>query len=983
MTRDCFGDIYNDPTLWGPLDSAKLRLEAILKAAERESDYLTQLAILRVERVRLIGEPSDLASRLSRIKQHVDPNDEYTTVVLSILQCELELHSEGSFAELEPRFLSLRQQLRSTSHDFLYGIVAHNLSIIKAARGELDRATEFNQEALGVFRRLSADIQVAHALIATSRILKGQCRYYEAERTEKAALKLFDSLGTPEGRLYVFSALSVLRIRVGDVRGATSFLRKCRQCLEDAPGILNDRFANNHNVNRLHVLILEREFEKAHAFYKEEFLDAGDYDARQRAIVLEFLGEAMMEAGDLEEASLMLDSAFRAALSIAPAGDLMTETLRRKADVALRSSDCQSAVRDVSQCIRLSRRIDDKYELGAALRILGQCHAANDNDKKAISAFEAGINTLKAIGECYELMRTCIAYADFLIEHEDNTAELYILEAEQLCKKVELDFFMCQIKLLSSKLAKLEGDFGRAQSELKRAEELCSNIQECDANQVRPKIEAFAEELETAIIDKSMESSKRLRSVGKLYQDARFPIEDLKPEMAAEIAVQAGASGLFIAKPVTKGLRIPIRYNYSADAARALLTKGLLGVKAKELLKTRKTEINPVKGNKTLVVIPGSENGYALCAVFDGRRDFEPSELEYLFASIEALEQVAEEYGPAPTPKEVGHFLDDDGDAIKHPGGSFKSILTIDPEMIKTIRLAERAAKTGFPILLEGETGVGKELFAQAIHDASPRSDGPFVALNAGGVPIQLLESQLFGHVKGAFTDAVTDRTGLIEDARGGTIFFDEVGEMSEELQVKLLRLLENGEYRRLGENEVRKTNVRVVSATNRDLKSAAEDGLFRDDLYYRLAPVRFRIPPLRDRTKDIEFLIRHFLQSTLRQMGTHDRMVTFDMKAMEAFELYSWPGNVRELRNEVSRLLALLGETEVIRFGMLSENIIDAFNDVESEGHLEARVNRYEKRIILKALEDNEWNRVKTAEQIGIPRTTLLFRMKKLNIGR
>jgi transcriptional regulator with PAS, ATPase and Fis domain len=301
--------------------------------------------------------------------------------------------------------------------------------------------------------------------------------------------------------------------------------------------------------------------------------------------------------------------------------------------------------------------------------------------------------------------------------------------------------------------------------------------------------------------------------------------------------------------------------------------------------------------------------------------------------------------------------------------------------MIKLIHLAERASRSNVPILLEGETGVGKELFAQAMHAASPRHAREFMAVNAGGVPVNLLESQLFGHVRGAFTDAVSDRTGLIEDTRGGTLFLDEVGEMCEELQVKLLRLLENGEYRRLGENQVRRSDVRVISATNKDLKRRVGEGKFREDLYYRLATVKFRIPPLRERKRDIEFLVRHFLHDGLLQIGHPNNLVHVDVKALEAFEHYRWPGNVRELKNEMLRNLSLIGGGEVIRFGMLSEHIKRSFQAGSDSGLLNRRVERFERRLILKALEDNDWNRFRTAEQVGIPRTTLLFKMRKLKI--
>ena len=320
---------------------------------------------------------------------------------------------------------------------------------------------------------------------------------------------------------------------------------------------------------------------------------------------------------------------------------------------------------------------------------------------------------------------------------------------------------------------------------------------------------------------------------------------------------------------------------------------------------------------------------------------------------------------------------------LAHPRGSFQDILTVDPEMIKLIHLAERAAASEAPILLTGETGVGKELFARAIHGASGRREGPFVAINAGGMPVHLLESQLFGHVKGAYTDAVRDRKGLVEEAHGGTLFFDEIGEMGEELQVKLLRLLENGEYRRLGDNEVHMADVRVVSATNRDLSREIERGTFRRDLFYRLGAVRLSIPSLRFRKNDVPLLIRHFLKECAARNRKADRSFQVDVKAIEAMMHYDWPGNVRELHNEVFRAISLMGNNDTIRFGMLSDGIKDFVkNKHRSDGLLEQSVDQYERNLILAALERNDWNRLRTADEIGIPRTTLLAKMKRFNIA-
>lgn len=369
-----------------------------------------------------------------------------------------------------------------------------------------------------------------------------------------------------------------------------------------------------------------------------------------------------------------------------------------------------------------------------------------------------------------------------------------------------------------------------------------------------------------------------------------------------------------------------------------------------------------------------------LCARFRERVAITPRRLELLCASAEALSRLIEAEGRS---GQLAGRADEEEGQIRHPRGSFKDILTIDPDLIKVIHTAERAATSIAPILLEGETGVGKELFARAIHAASKRNGAAFVAVNAGGMSVPLIESELFGHVRGAFTGANVERVGLVETAKGGTLFLDEIGEMSEEMQVKLLRLLENGEYRRLGESKVRKADVRVVSATNRDLKKEVDRGTFRRDLYYRIGPIRLTIPPLRLRSRDVPLLTRHFLRECAALNGIADRYIELDVKAMEALELYDWPGNVRELYNEILRVVSLIGNGDRVKCAMLSDSIKDYLKSKNrGDGLLDRSVEQFERRLILNALEKNDWNRMRTADSVGIPRTTLLAKLKRLNVA-
>jgi Nif-specific regulatory protein len=313
----------------------------------------------------------------------------------------------------------------------------------------------------------------------------------------------------------------------------------------------------------------------------------------------------------------------------------------------------------------------------------------------------------------------------------------------------------------------------------------------------------------------------------------------------------------------------------------------------------------------------------------------------------------------------------------------FSNIIGNSGAMRQVYEQVAQVARTNTTVLIRGESGTGKELIAHAIHYNSARAKKPFIKVSCAALPHDLIESELFGYEKGAFTGATRTKIGYFEQAHCGTLFLDEIGEMNEELQVKLLRLLENGEYRRLGESAVRQADVRIISATNRDLKKEVDAGSFRRDLFYRISPIRLTIPPLRLRARDIQLLVRHFLRDCAAMNGIADRYIEIDVKAMEALELYDWPGNVRELFNEILRVVSLIGKGDLVKFTMLSDSIKDYLKSKNrGEGLLDRSVEQFERRLILNALEKHDWNRMRTADAIGLPRTTLIAKTKRLNVA-
>jgi DNA-binding NtrC family response regulator len=321
-----------------------------------------------------------------------------------------------------------------------------------------------------------------------------------------------------------------------------------------------------------------------------------------------------------------------------------------------------------------------------------------------------------------------------------------------------------------------------------------------------------------------------------------------------------------------------------------------------------------------------------------------------------------------------------------HRQYAFESIVGKSPQMQEIFKLIRQVAPTKSTVLVVGESGTGKELVAKAIHNASTRSDQPFIPINCGNIPTDLLESELFGFKKGAFTGAFATKKGLFEVANGGTIFLDEIGSISWELQSKLLRVIQEKEFRRLGDVESIRVDVRLLAASNEDLKNLVGQGRFREDLYYRLNVIKLELPPLRERRDDIPLLAEHFLDKIC---ADNDRpRCAVDRNAMELLAHYRWPGNVRELENVIERAVVLCADDGRITRELLPEEMTSTaeavvrLDELPDEGlPLKEAVADFERRLILKALKKTAGNQKRAAQLLQLNATTLNEKIKRLEI--
>lgn len=386
-----------------------------------------------------------------------------------------------------------------------------------------------------------------------------------------------------------------------------------------------------------------------------------------------------------------------------------------------------------------------------------------------------------------------------------------------------------------------------------------------------------------------------------------------------------------------------------------------------------------------LMIENGASESDATSAVAN-LKSLSVSEVDYLKELIELVSQEVSTFHSEITKREerIQMLNSELGEKFRYHNmiGKAKS-------MQKIYALLERIASSESSVLIQGENGTGKELIAKAVHFGSPRKDYQFLAINCSAFNENLLDSELFGHVKGAFTGAIKDKPGFFEVANGGTLFLDEIGDTSLSMQVKLLRVLQEGTYMPVGADASRKTDVRIIAATNKDLKKMMASGEFREDLYYRINVLNVNLPPLRERKEDIPILMDHFLKRKCDEQGMP--MKNFAKKCMEKMLDYVWPGNVRQLENEVERLVVLAGDDKMITPDLLSPQILDfgaspemsSARGFNTNGKLKDALHELEILMIKEGLKRCNYNKSKLAKELGVSRASLIMKVEKYELDK
>ncbi len=725
---------------------------------------------------------------------------------------------------------------------------------------------------------------------------------------------------------------------------------------------------------------------------------------RERIIYLEYAGELALEKGDIYRAKALLSEAYTEGRRLAPDSTLVSQTGRRLAEVELVLDNVDEAMKYGQKALELSVNIGEQIEVGLSRRVIAQAFALRSDFADALEYGQQALESVRSISDPYDLARTLLTLADLMIaagsDEVDRISQLFD-EAGRIFKKLRLDYWVAETDYRIGVFSCQRGDLSRGFKKLSRSEKVFAALAE--SAKVR-RVNQFLTSLADEAVALSISEENEFRLVGKLVNQAE--VEDLKTGQIDEIlrvlVARTGANRVIILSPDFDDQPPIASFEMTGHQARRFSDNfsQMLGEEISTLKPTLRLDcrrdpyINDLFPDvpdvvASVLVVPykmsDSTTGYIYLDRLSVNSSLNPFSQEALNFAVGFSDIIAFKSAELQRTK-----LLEDNRRLKAQlmrEAAFPNIITQNHQMLAMLAQVRQIVDSNISVAIEGATGCGKDLLARAIHYNSVRRDARFLTVNCAALPETLLESELFGYHRGAFTGADRDKPGLFEDAHGGTFFLDEIADMPLSVQAKILRVLEEKEIVRLGESIPRKVDVRIVSATNKDLKVEMANNRFRQDLYYRLSALTFRLPALQERREDIPLLVEHFLDQSGKKVSA---------EAMRYMVNYNWPGNVRELENEVKKMILLAGTSEQIEKEILSAKIISgddasdgnsaqlpAFESVVFDGKysLYDYLAAHERRFIVQALRERKGVKKHAAAFLNIPESTLRLKIKEYNI--
>ncbi|HEX7878528.1 MAG TPA: sigma 54-interacting transcriptional regulator [Candidatus Eisenbacteria bacterium] len=738
----------------------------------------------------------------------------------------------------------------------------------------------------------------------------------------------------------------------------------------------------------------------------EQSLELCTQDAypRETALTHRSLGVMHLKAGDYERARRCFETAWKRAVEIAPEGDLAVELLLHRAELSLAVGKAREAQSLAQRSHALAMKAGDAFYEAEAFRVLGNVMWALGNLDEAENHFKEGITAFRSIDAPYPLALVLLDMgrlgAERLTARQEPEKVLNALdEALRLFTQLGVGSLRGETLLALARAHVRSAAFDRASACLAEATEAYRGL---DLPTGMSRVAEVQTELEGRFVDESVSHLNEFRATNRIEEilEARADATTKIGQIVEVVSNAVEADGILLISGLGQRDAEPLAFRgMSPPVARSIgeqlhaLHGTAIGTRPQIVLNTEACTVPELSDlavrhqAQSLILIPirwddGREALLYLDRTRTGRRGpFRQSNLNLTVVLSSYLHDLLAQMDRDVTISENLRIKSQLEEKI-----ALADVVTQNRDMLGILKLVEKINRSDLTVLLQGETGTGKTLLAKSIHLSSPRGKGPFVTVDCAALPDNLLESELFGYVKGSFTGAMSDKKGLFEEADGGTIFLDEIGRAGLTVQRRLLHLLDKGEVRPVGSNSYRKLDVRVICATSsKDLRHDVAQGAFIKDLYYRLNDISVVVPSLRDRVEDIPLLADYFLSTFT---GETDRDVPgFTRAALNRLLRYNWPGNVRELEKVVRRAAILCDEGAPINVEHLPEDLLGTAVDepaILTDGaSIHDTVEEMERRMVLKALEENNWNKSRAAVALGLSRKGLKNKIARYDLDR
>ncbi|MFQ6008643.1 MAG: sigma 54-interacting transcriptional regulator, partial [Candidatus Zixiibacteriota bacterium] len=762
-------------------------------------------------------------------------------------------HYEGNYRKALESGLRAARILADFPFNRRYGRIQLVLSKSYSSLGDLKNAEIRARDALASYRRASDTEGQVDALNELARIA-----YIRSDFTSSLGY-LTDALPMVSDNPH---KVALLTGNIGRVRG---YLGMWPEAESDLKKTLELNTANNEEISQVVNLLSlgqlyrrRRQFVMAQRQYDRALEIIARLDLkRERVIYLEFTGELAFDKGDILKAKTLLSDAYQKGIMLAPNSSLVSQSSRRLAEVELALDNADQAMKYGQKALELSLLIGEKAEIGLSHRVIAQIFSAKGNFEEMQDHIRQAVDILRQVGDPYDMARTLLVMADISMSAQSNggaETRAALEEARLLFKKLKLDYWLAEADYKAGVLYCQQGDLAKGFKKLHRAEKVFSALHE---NTKLRTVHKFLQSLSEQAVALSVSQENEYKIFGSLITPAELP--DLKSSSIEDILsillkkVKASRAVLLVPEGSEKQVVATFSLNHQQMKKFSEKFCNLLG---EEVSRTRPTLILDARRdpflNRLVADAPDIVSSVIVVPIKIG-----DDSISYLY-----LDRLSEDNGLNPFGQKELNFavgfsdliafkwveiqknrLLEDNLRLKNQlmeKAAFPNIITQNRQMLEVLAQARQVVNSNIAISIEGETGTGKDLLAKAIHFNSNRREKRFISVNCAALPETLLESELFGYKRGAFTGADRDKAGLFEEANGGTFFLDEIADMPLSIQAKILRILEAQEVVRLGETVPRKVDVRIISATNKDLREQMKYGLFRPDLYYRLSALTF-----------------------------------------------------------------------------------------------------------------------------------------------